>query len=197
VNTRKHCAALAVVLVAALRPADALAAGGTISGTVEVVPAKYLEETVVFLKAVPGNYAPRTFTMDQRGMKFAPRILLVTKGDTVRFLNHDAVAHNVYSPDQETYNLGVFEHAQERAHQFTAEGIYAQLCSVHPEMLGYVFVGQNPFSSTVDAKGHYAIRDVPPGTYQLAVWNAHMKGSEKAVTVAPGVSIAQDLVVRR
>lgn len=187
-------AALALGLSAA---APALAAGGTITGKVEATPPKYLEDTVVYLKDVPGAFPKRTEKMDQRGMKFVPHVLTVTKGDTVDFLNHDNVAHNVYSPDNEGYNLGTFKQNETRSHTFDKPGTYAQLCSIHPEMLGYVFVGQNPYAAAVDAKGHYAIKDVPAGTYQLEVWNAKLKAAAKSVTVAAGQTLTENLTLKR
>ena len=37
----------------------------------------------------------------------------------------------------------------------------------------YLFVGQNPFSATVDERGHFVIPNVPPGDYefQLQAWS--------------------------
>jgi plastocyanin len=175
----------------------ARAEGGTISGTVDVQPAKYLAETVVYLKAVPGAYKPGEREMDQKGLTFIPHILLVTQGDTVKFLNHDNVAHNVYSPDNEAYNLGTFKENEVRTHTFAKAGVYSQLCSIHPEMLGYVFVGQNPYAVVVDKKGKYVIKNVPPGSYQLAVWNSKLKGPEKAVAVTAGKTVEENLTVKR
>jgi plastocyanin len=175
----------------------ALGAGGTITGKVEATPPKYLEDTVVYLKEVPGSFPKRTEKMDQKGMKFVPHVLTVTKGDTVDFLNHDNVAHNVYSPDNEGYNLGTFKQNETRTHVFDKAGTYSQLCSIHPEMLGYIFVGQNPYAAAVDAKGHYAIKDVPAGTYQLEVWNAKLKAPAKSVTVAAGQTLTENLTLKR
>ncbi len=189
---RLLAAGLALALASTAR-----AEGGTVSGTVEVQPAKYLEETVVYLKSVPGTYKPREHAMDQQGMKFIPHILIVTQGDTVKFLNHDNVAHNVYSPDNEGYNLGTFKQNEVRTQTFAKPGVYSQLCSIHPEMLGYVFVGQNPYAAAVDKKGKYVIKNVPPGSYQLAVWNAKLKGPEKPVTVAAGKTVEENLTVKR
>jgi plastocyanin len=187
-------AALALGLAAA---APALGAGGTISGKVEATPPKYLEDTVVYLKDVSGTFPKRTEKMDQKGMKFLPHVLTVTKGDTVEFLNHDNVAHNVYSPDSEGYNLGTFKQNETRTHTFDKPGTYTQLCSIHPEMLGYIFVGQNPYAAAVDAKGHYAIKNVPAGTYQLEVWNAKLKAPAKSVTVAAGQTLTENLTLKR
>lgn len=188
---------LAAVVLFSL-PSMALAEGGTITGKVDVTPAKYLEDTVVYLKAVPGTYAPKTLAMDQKGMKFIPRVMALTQGDTVKFLNNDGVAHNVYTPDGEGYNLGSFGKGESASYTFKKTGVYTQLCSLHPEMLAYIFVGQNPYSAAVDAKGNYTIKDVPPGTWQLAVWNANkLKAAEETVTVSAGKSVVQNLTVKR
>ena len=175
----------------------ALADAGTITGKVEATPAKYLPDTVVYLKVVPGTYAPRKVSMDQRGMQFLPHVLTITEGDTVVFLNNDHVAHNVYSPDGEGYNLGTFKEKENASYTYKKPGVYSQLCSIHPEMLAYVFVGQNPYAAAVDATGHYVIKDVPPGTYQLAIWNAKLKAADRPVTVTAGNSTQIDLSIQR
>ncbi len=174
------------VVVLALAGTFAFAAGGTVGGKVEAMPAKYLEETVIYLKDVPGSYPAKSASLDQRGMKFIPHVLVVTAGDTVDFLNHDTVAHNVFSPDNETYNLGTFKPEEKRAYTFKAAGVYTQLCSIHPEMLGFIFVGQNPYAAVVDREGKFVIHGVPPGAYTVAVWNSHLKAPDKKVTVAEG-----------
>jgi plastocyanin len=165
----------------------AFAAGtGSVAGKVTATPDKYLKDTVVFLREVPGSYAPKTHTMDQKGLEFRPHILTITAGDTVKFLNSDGVDHNVYSPDADAYNLGMFAKGQARDHAFTTTGVYTQLCSVHPEMLAYVFVGQNPYAAAVTKDGTFKIANVPPGTYQLAVWNPKLKAEDASVTVEAG-----------
>ena len=188
---------LAVAALACAAAARAAADGGTIAGKVEATPAKYLQDTVVYLKKVPGTWAPRTVSMDQRGMKFLPRVLPITQGDTVRFLNNDGVAHNVYSPDGDAYNLGTFKTDEVRTHTFEQEGAYSQLCSIHPEMLGYVFVAPSRHAAVVDAKGKYVIENVPPGPHKLAVWNSHLKAPDKPVTVTAGKTTEADFVLKR
>ncbi len=193
---RSRLVLLGASLLAAM-PTAAFAAGGTVSGKVEATPAKYLEETVVFLKEVPGTYKARTLNMDQKGMKFIPLVLTITKGDTVAFLNHDAVAHNVDSPDHETYNLGSFKPGESRKYTFKATGTYTQLCSIHPEMLGFIFVGQNPYAATVDKGGRFTIKNVPPGTYRLEVWNSKLKAPGQSVTVVGGKTVEASFSLHR
>jgi plastocyanin len=175
----------------------AQAAGGSVSGRVEAMPAKFLEESVVYLKDVAGSYPAKKVALDQRGMKFDPHVLVVTAGDTVEFLNHDTVAHNVFSPDNEGYNLGTFKPGETRSYTFKTAGVYTQLCSIHPEMLGFVFVGQNPYAAVVDREGRFTIKDVPPGTYTIAVWNSHLKAPDKKVTVAEGKTAEESFSLHR
>jgi plastocyanin len=185
----------AALLLAAAAPAAAQT--GTISGKVEVTPAKYLAETVVYVVKAPGTFEAKTVSMDQKQLTFIPHVLVITVGDTVKFLNHDNVAHNVYSPDGTPYNLGTFKPNEDRTHKFDEAGSYSQLCSIHPEMLGFIWVNQNPYAAAVDAKGQYTIKNVPPGSYQLAVWNSHLKAPPKQVTVAAGKTLQEDFAVKR
>ncbi len=185
------------VVLASLAAGPALAEGGTVSGRVEATPAKYLEETVVYLKGVKAPAKPQTHVMDQRNMAFVPHVLAVAAGDTVKFQNHDGVVHNVYSPDNEGFNLGSFKKDEERSYTFKQEGSYSQLCSMHPEMLAYVFVAPSAYAAAVDKKGHYTIANVPPGTYQVAVWNSRLKGAAKPVTVTVGQTATVNLSVKR
>ncbi|HVI74488.1 MAG TPA: carboxypeptidase regulatory-like domain-containing protein [Anaeromyxobacteraceae bacterium] len=173
------------------------AAGGTVSGKVDVTPPKYAAETVVYLKGVAESPQPRTLAMDQKNMTFIPHVLVVAKGDTVKFLNHDGVGHNVYSPDGDAYNLGTFKQNEDRTHKFDQEGPYSQLCSIHPEMLGYIFVAPSRFAAAVDPKGRFTIADVPPGSYKLAVWNSHLKAPDQPVTVTAGGTTEVNVTVKR
>ena len=190
---------LRLAVPCALLLAGSRAAGqtGSITGKVDVTPPKYAEETVVYLKDAKPTGAPRTVDMDQKALKFAPKVLVVAKGDTVKFLNHDTVAHNVYSPDGEAYNLGTFKPNEDRTRTFDQEGAYTQLCSIHPEMLAFIYVAPTHLAAAVDAKGHYAIKDVPPGTYKLAVWNSHLKAPDKPVTVEAGKAATADFSLKR
>jgi plastocyanin len=170
--------------------------GGTVTGKVIARPARFQDETVVYLKGVPGTRPPVTHEMDQKNMKFLPLVIAITAGDTVRFLNNDGVDHNVYSPDGEAFNLGTFKSGDARSHTFEEPGAYRIKCSIHPEMLGYVFVAPSRFAAVIDRKGRFTIKDVPRGTYQLAVWNAALQGPDRAVTVESGKTVEEAITIR-
>jgi plastocyanin len=164
------------------------AAGGTISGTVKMPGLASSADAVVFVQQAPGTFPPgKPAEMDQRQMKFIPHVLPIVAGTTVKFLNSDPTQHNVFSPDGEKYNLGTWPQGEMKDHLFAkcarAPCVYVQLCRIHPEMEAYIVVLQNPFFSVTAADGHYAIENVPPGSYSLGVWHAKGKAQPKPVTV--------------
>jgi len=64
-------------------------------------------------------------------------------------------------------------------------------------MEGYVVVLQNPYFATTAADGTYEIKDVPPGSYQLAVWHDKGKAQPKAVTVDASKPAVVDFVLTK
>jgi plastocyanin len=182
---------------AALAAASAAAQAGEIAGKVEAAPPKYLEETVVYVEKAPGPFTPKKHAMDQKGMKFLPHVMAIAEGDTVSFKNSDGVDHNVYTPDNEGYNLGMIAGGKSGDYVFKKAGVYSQLCSVHPEMLAYVFVGQNPYAAVVGKDGRFKIAGVPPGQYSVAVWNSKLKAAPLSVTVTAGKPAEANFSVKR
>jgi plastocyanin len=190
---RRHAGLLVVISIAIATGAGTVSgAGGAISGTVTVAGLASGVNTVVFIQeapAAPPSAAP--VEMNQRGYEFIPKVLPVVAGTTVRFRNSDPVAHNVFSPDYEKYDLGAWLQGQSRDYAFAACAkppcVYAQLCKTHPQMDAYVVVLQNPYFGVADKAGRYEIRNVPPGKYTVAVWHARKYGAQpKLVTVDAG-----------
>ena len=183
-------------LAAITLPTLAWAGGGTISGTVTAKPAKFLPETVVYLKKVPGKPTKRKVEIDQKNMEFTPHIVTIAVGDTVTFENHDKVQHTVMSPEG-GYDLGSWGEGESKSQKFSKPGVYSQISKIHPEMLGYVFVGQNDFAVVVGSDGSFSLSGVPAGTYELDVWNSKLKASGQKVTVTDGGSTTASFALKR
>jgi plastocyanin len=160
--------------------------GGSIEG--KVSPGK----SVVYVDAIAG----KTFTaptakpvMDQKGLVFAPHVMVVQQGTTVEFLNSDTVQHNVFWPSvggnkKLTHNLGTWPKGEKRAFKFDDPGVVPLLCNVHPEMSGYIVVSPTPYFAETDASGAYKIDNVPDGKYNVVAWHEGMKPQTKSVDVA-------------
>jgi len=188
-----------LIVGAVLATAPALAAAnGSVTGTVTAKGLRSSADIVVSLQAPGLTVTPpeKPVEMDQKEMQFVPHVLAVVKGTTVDFLNSDPVAHNVFSPDGK-YNLGTWPQGQSRSHEFDDVGEFTQLCRVHPEMEGYVVVLETPYFAVTDKEGHYEIKDVPAGTYELATWSEKLGKSKRSVTVSDGKTTTLDLSLSR
>jgi plastocyanin len=157
----------------------ALAAGGTITGTVKIKGAA--QPAIVYVESAPGTFeAPAAHPkMDQQGMTFIPYLLPVVVGTTVDFMNSDPVNHNVFSPDNGGYNLGTWPKGESKPYTFKKAGVYTQLCSIHPEMEAFVVVLQNPYFAVADKDGSFKISGVPDGHYVVKVFAKKLKKPDK------------------
>jgi plastocyanin len=121
--------------------------------------------------------------LDQHNMAFKPHVLPVSMGTTVAFLNSDEVRHNVYSPDQEKYNLGSWPKGEKKVYQFKQKGVYTQLCNVHPEMESFIIVLDTPYFVLAEKKGHFEIKNIPPGDYTVRVWHEKLRFKKQKITI--------------
>ena len=180
-----------------------LAADGTISGTVKAAGLASNADAVVWVQQAPGTFkAPaQPVTMDQKQMQFIPHVLPVVAGTTVRFLNSDPTPHNVFSPDNEKYNLGTWPQGQSKDYAYSKCAkfpcVYTQLCRVHPEMEGFVVVLPNTYFAVSNKEGHFEITGVPAGQYTVAVWHPKLKAQPKPVTVEAGKPATVDFALAR
>ena len=161
--------------VRAQKVSGVVKAGGLSAIVLEPVPAKAFP---------PSN---RTVTMDQRGLKFSPAVLVVQQGTTVEFKNSDTVSHNIFWPNVSGnkklgHNLGTAPSGQSQKFKFDSAGSVSVLCNIHPEMSGEIVVSPSPYFAQTDATGAYSIDNVPEGTYRATAWH-NGKATSANVTV--------------
>jgi plastocyanin len=177
---------LTIVLVAF----NVAAWAGDIEGKITGMKGK----SVVYVDTIAGKTfpAPKDHpVIDQKGLMFAPKIVVVQQGSTVDFQNDDNVAHNVFWPSvggdkKQTKNLGTWPKGEKRSFTFDKAGVVPLLCNVHPDMEGYLIVSPTPYFAETDDAGNYKIKDVPDGSYKLVVWHEGAKNQSKPVSVAGG-----------
>jgi plastocyanin len=190
--------AAGVALVAAAAPAAA--SGGSVTGTVK---GQGETKAVVYVEHADGSFkAPaKPPVMDQHFKKFIPHVLPVLIGTSVEYHNEDPFKHNVFSPDYGGFNLGAWGQGATKEHKYDTckktPCVYRQMCLIHPHMLGFVLVMQNPYFAKTDDNGRYTIADVPPGKYTLAIWHeGKLKAESKTITVEAGKSATADFALR-
>lgn len=183
----------ALALAAALAGSEARAQ--TVTGSV-TVRGFAVEGAVVYLVPDSGS-APVVAdpaTIDQRKLRFVPRILVVGKGAEVAFRNSDPLLHNIFSPDEEEpVDLGTYPEGESRSHRFERLGPHVILCNIHPEMEAWVFVAPTPYRAVSTETGDFRIEGVPRGDYRLHVWHRRASPLERPLTVGPGGTSAGTL----
>lgn len=165
----------------------------TLTGKVKVPGAHDNANVLVYIASAPGQFPVQSSPqVDQRNLRFEPRLLPIVVGTTVNFLNGDDVQHNVFTPSPagDFFNLGAWPKGQTKRYTFTKMGKVELLCNVHHEMRGYILVMQNPFFAVTDSAGNFRIDNVPPGTYQLKVWHERAAAPAKTIQVSSGALAA-------
>lgn len=145
---------------------------GKVSGTVKG------GASAVVLEPVPAKSFPassQAVTMDQRGLKFMPAVLVIQRGTVVEFKNSDTVSHNIFWPNVSGNkklgkNLGTSSGGQSEKFKFDTPGNVQILCNVHPEMSATIVVSPSPYFAETNAAGDYSISDVPDGEYKATAW---------------------------
>ena len=135
------------------------------AGKVSATPEKYLKDTVVYLKEVPGQYAPKTHAIDQKGW-IPPAHPHPHRGDSVKFLNSDRVDHNVYTPDGDTYNLGVFPKGS-RASTSSTRPAFTPSSAASIRRCWPTSSWARPICRAREEGWQLQIENVPPGTSSL------------------------------
>lgn len=70
---------------------------------------------------------------------FAPAVVSVPVGTTIRWTNRGVAPHTATAKDR-SFDSGFLATGESFARQFTTEGTYEYLCTIHPAMLGTVVV---------------------------------------------------------
>jgi plastocyanin len=164
-------------------------ARGNIVGTVTTQPAALQSQAVVYLEDGPNEDAPghlQSVTIANRQMNFVPYVSVIAVGGKAVFVNDDPFPHNVFSPDNEKFNMGNIPQNGAHFRVFKAPGAYSLLCNLHPGMLGYLLVTPSTWAARGDPKGKFTMKHVPSGTYRITAWAPRQRPITKSVIVADG-----------
>ena len=165
----------------------------SVTGTVTAESEVPLSEMVVYLESPdpkrPMPPVPPPAKVSQKGAKFDPALTIVTVGQSVSFPNDEdkPIDHNVFSSSSvKKFDLGLYGPGQAKTVTFDKAGPVFLYCSVHRYMDGVVYVSPTPYTSRVDNKGHYEIKNVPPGQWTLKTWQRRRRFPEMTIpTVVP------------
>lgn len=171
-------------------------AAGRVAGRIVILekdnkPSSDLGDAVLYLEgaANPATMArPVTVEIAITDKVYAPHVVVVPVGSTVRFPNHDPFNHNVFSVSEaNTFDLGLYGRGEVKSYTFEHPGLVRIYCNVHPRMVAYVLVMANRYYAQPGSDGSFAIDNVAPGQYRLHVWHERIPSEVvKDVTAGAG-----------
>ncbi|MDW8438730.1 MAG: hypothetical protein RMM16_11940 [Chloroherpetonaceae bacterium] len=137
----------------------------------------------VVVSAHPLSFKPelkpltKNRSIDQRGATFIPRVLPVTQGTVVQFINNDPFYHNVFSltPGNE-FNIGrrmTGEVVSKKIGERKIEGLgeVKIFCDIHTQMSAVILSLDTPYFTKPDANGRYELKNLPEGRYEIRVYH--------------------------
>ncbi len=161
--------------------------------TREIYPVKVqvggVAEAVVWLDDITSGKAfnfPEA-RMDQKHCEFVPHVLLIQPG-AMKLLNTDLCSHNIHVFSSANREVNQSSPAQMSPVELTLmRPDQATIrCDIHKWMQAYVFVAKNPYAALSGAGGAYTLTDVPPGKYQIKVWQETLGTTTQEATVETG-----------
>ncbi len=163
---------------------------------------KNVETAVVsitnILRGKDFNELGENVTLDQKGCVFVPHVLMIPPKSTIKLLNSDSVMHNLHSWSikNTTFNEGVAGGGT-LPKTFEYPEIVKITCDVHKWMNAWLIVQDNPYFSITDENGGFQIKDVPPGTFKVQVWQESLGKVTQEVTVKAGEETRVDFELKQ
>jgi len=120
------------------------------------------------------------YLLDQKKCRYSPHIMVLPFGSPLEIVNSDKVLHNVHISELGAPRMSILNIAQPirgqrsmiQASQIRKTGFLVATCDAgHPWMNAYIMVAEHPYYAITDEDGNYAIEDIPPGEYRLAMWH--------------------------
>ncbi len=154
-----------------------------------------LANVVVYIKGgLEGKAFPAPVEkalIDQKGCMYEPYVSAVMAGQTFQLQNSDPVMHNIMATPKlnKGFNFAQATQGQINDKVFDKPELGVKLaCSVHPWMVAYLSVLENPFFAVSDKDGNFVIKgELPDGKYTLEAF--HQK-------LGPAGAVSQEIEVK-
>ena len=143
---------------------------------------------LLYLEGGPAaSPADGVLEIQQQGLQFQPRAVIVQRGMRVSFPNLDKEYHNVFSYSRaKRFDLGRFPKGETREVTFDEPGLVRVFCEIHEHMRAFVLVVDSPYRASAGPDGKFTLPKVPPGTYTLVAWHEQYETVRKTVEVKAG-----------
>ena len=134
--------------------------------------------------------------MDQMDVTFQPRVLPITVGSQVDFVNYDNVYHNVFSltPGAD-FDIGRVPTGKVVSQTVDKSGEIELFCDIHPQMNATILSLDTPYFVRPNSTGAYALAGLPPGMYEIRLYHPDFEAVAQQLELGPNQTVTKDFVV--
>jgi hypothetical protein len=129
----------------------------------------------------------RPARIDQREQTFVPKVLAVTLGTEVEFINSDVEVHNVFSQTpRASFNIGRKQPGISVSQPVERLGVIQLRCNIHCHMNAAILSLKTPYFTKADAQGNYVVDGLPDGRYLMEVYHFDLGNRQKELDIRGG-----------
>jgi len=157
----------------------------------------------VIISAHPMSYVLRVDTLApvkilQIDAEFVPRVVPVTPGTAVQFINRDGYFHNVFSyTPGSRFNIGRKPTGIVESRRFYNLGEVKLFCDIHAQMNATIICLDTPYFTRVSSNGQYELSGIPSGQYEIRVYHPDLPQVSEIVEIKTGDSITKNFTLTR
>ena len=124
---------------------------------------------------------------DQRTCEFHPHVLVFPAGSTIDVKNSDGILHNIHTTSTVNPSQNQAQPKFKPQIQLKIEKpeTIAIKCDVHGWMSGYWVATETPYVAVTDASGSFKIADLPPGDYDVELWQEKLGKVMQKASIKP------------
>jgi len=157
----------------------------------------------VIISAHPLSYVLKVDTLApvkilQLDAEFVPRVVPITPGTQVQFINRDGFFHNVFSlTPGSRFNIGRKPTGIVESRRFYNLGEIKLFCDIHAQMNATVICLDTPYFTRVGSNGQYELFGIPSGKYEIRIYHPDLPQVSEIVEIKTGDSITKNFTLSR
>ena len=157
----------------------------------------------VIISAHPLSYVLKVDTLApvkilQLDAEFVPRVVPVTPGTKVQFINRDGFFHNVFSiTPGSKFNIGRKATGIAVNKRFYNLGEIKLFCDIHAQMNATVICLNTPYFTRVNPNGQYELSGIPTGKYEIRVYHPDLPQVSEVVEIKTGSTMTKNFTLSR
>jgi plastocyanin len=153
-----------------------------------------LANVYLYIKSGPpmvtASVSSNRAVIDQKGCRYVPHVIAIQRGDFVEFRNSDMTMHTVHiipaNANGKQLDVAQGPKGAPQIVPFRDAAIMMPVrCDPHPWMNAFINVADTPFYAVTDGNGHFEIKGLPAGRYELAAVHERLGEQTISITVKP------------